>query len=69
MRPNISPETLLTLRPSGENQARVAELIAVEHEGTISPDQVSALDEFMQLEHLRIMAKARARVRIQLQDV
>jgi len=47
--------------PSAEAQQRVAELIAREKDGCLSPDEKAELDHFMDLEHILRMAKARAR--------
>ena len=60
-----SPEALLQFRPSEANQRRVSELIESDHNGTLSPEETSELDDFVQLEHLLIMAKAQARRRLQ----
>lgn len=56
-----TPEALLQFRPSEANQKRVSDLIAREHAGTLSPDESSELSEFLQVEHLMVMAKAQAR--------
>jgi len=40
---------------------KVAELIAGEKAGRLSPDEKAELDHFMELEHIMRMAKARAR--------
>jgi len=47
--------------PSAAAQQRVAELIAREKEGGLSPEDKSELDHFMDLEHILRMAKGRAR--------
>jgi hypothetical protein len=48
-------------RPSPEAQTRVAELIAQEKDGSLSVEEKSELDHFMDLEHILRVAKARAR--------
>ena len=48
-------------RPSPEAQRRIAELIAQEKEGSLSLEEKSELDHFMDLEHILRVAKARAR--------
>ena len=48
-------------RPSPEAERRVAELIAQEKEGSLSVEEKSELDHFMDLEHILRVAKARAR--------
>ncbi len=56
-----TPEALINFRPSDAVQARVADLIARDEEGTLSSSEKQELDDFLQLEHLMIMAKAQAR--------
>lgn len=62
----ITPESLISFRPSAPVQARVADLITREQEGSLSPDEVQELADFLQLEHLMIMAKAQARRNLDL---
>jgi len=59
-----TPEALLNFRPSEDNQRRVSELIEGQHNGSLSGEEAAELDDFVQLEHLVIMAKARARQRL-----
>jgi hypothetical protein len=61
-----TPESVIDFRPSAEVQQRVAELIERSQDGNISPEEESELNDFLQLEHLMILAKARAKSRIQL---
>ena len=61
-----TPEALLQFRPSENNQRRVIELMEGRHNGTLSRDETSELDDFIQIEHLLIMAKAQARHRLRL---
>ena len=56
-----SPAKVIAFRPSEAAQARVAELIERKKEGTLSPDETSELDSYLQLEHIMRLAKARAR--------
>ena len=56
-----TPQAVADYRPSAEAQKRVAELIAREKEGGLSPEEKAELDHFMDLEHILRMAKARAR--------
>ena len=56
-----TPETVLAFRPSDSVQQRVAELVERSKDGTISAEEKSELDDYLQLEHIMIMAKARAR--------
>jgi hypothetical protein len=56
-----TPESLINFRPSEPAQARVADLIARDRQGLLAPDETQELVDFLQLEHLMIMAKAQAR--------
>jgi hypothetical protein len=56
-----SPGKVIAFRPSEAARARVAELIERNKEGTLSPDETSELDSYLQLEHIMRLAKARAR--------
>jgi hypothetical protein len=55
-----TPEPVVNYRPSLEAQQRVAELIAREKEESLTPEEKSELDHFVELEHILRMAKARA---------
>ena len=56
-----TPKGVISFRPSEAAQERVADLLAREKEGELSPAEKSELDHYMQLEHLMRLAKARAR--------
>lgn len=56
-----TPQAVVDYRPSQEAQNRVAELIQREKEGTLTLEEKSELDHFMDLEHILRVAKARAR--------
>lgn len=56
-----TPQAVADYRPSRQAQERVAELIEREKEGSLSAEDKSELDHFMDLEHILRMAKARAR--------
>ncbi len=56
-----TPEKVVAFHPSDEVQRRVAELVARSGDGNISPGEQSELEDYLQLEHIMIMAKARAR--------
>ena len=58
-------ESIANFRPSKEAQARVRELIERRGEGRITPAEDEELEEYLRLEHLMIMAKPRAQVRLQ----
>ena len=56
-----TPQAVVDYRPSKEAQNRVAELIRREKEATLTSEEKSELDHFMDLEHILRVAKARAR--------
>jgi hypothetical protein len=56
-----TPEALVRFRPSAEVQRRVSELIEGRQNGVLSAEEESELEDFLQLEHLLILAKAQAR--------
>jgi len=55
-----TPEAVVAFRPSDSVQ-RVAELVEQSNDGSISSEEQSELEDYLQLEHIMIMAKARAR--------
>ena len=61
-----TPEAVVKFHPSDSVQRRVAELVERSNEGTISSEDQSELEDYLQLEHIMIMAKARARQHTQL---
>jgi len=56
-----TPQNVIDFRPSEAAQARVEDLLAREKDGELSPSEKSELDHYLQIEHLRRLAKARAR--------
>ena len=56
-----SPGNIVAFQPSEEAKQRVAHLIEREKSVTLTADEKSELDHYLQLEHLMRMAKARAR--------
>lgn len=56
-----TPDNIVTFRPSEETKQRVADLLRREKTTGLTPDELSELDRYMQLEHLMRLAKARAR--------
>lgn len=56
-----SPQNVVAFRPSERAKERVADLIHREKTDSLSPDEKSELDHYLQLEHLMRLAKARAR--------
>jgi hypothetical protein len=59
-----TPETLVAFRPSPDAQSRVADLVARSQAGTITAEEQNELADTLQLEHLMILAKARARQKL-----
>lgn len=56
-----TPQNVIAFRPSEESQLRVSDLIFRERNGELLPGEKSELDNYLQIEHLMRMAKARAR--------
>ncbi|MGI8655500.1 MAG: hypothetical protein ACR2LC_09800 [Pyrinomonadaceae bacterium] len=56
-----TPQNVIAFRPSEAAQERVTDLLAREKEGSLSPEEKSELDHYLQLEHLMWLAKACAR--------
>jgi hypothetical protein len=61
-----TPEAVVAFRPSDRAQQQVAELVERSKDGGISSEEQSELEDYLQLEHIMIMAKARARQHTQL---
>lgn len=57
----ISPEALVNFRPSEATRRRVWELVEKEKQEGLTPDEKCELDDYERLEHLLILAKAKAR--------
>jgi len=55
-----SPNKLISFEPSDAVKKRVADLIYKEKTSSLSSDEKSELDHYMQLEHIMRLAKARA---------
>ena len=56
-----SREAVIRFEASDETKARVEELVRKEKGEGLLPEEVSELDDYIRLEHLIRMAKARAR--------
>lgn len=56
-----SPDDVAAFRPSEAARERVAELVHREKTATLTVEERSELDHYLQLEHLMRLAKARAR--------
>ena len=61
----VTPSALISFRPSAATKARVAELIRREKNEGLTPEETAELDDYMRLEHLMRLAKARARAHLQ----
>jgi len=59
-----TPNNVAAFRPSESAKERVADLIQREKSSSISPEEESELNHYLQLEHLMRLAKARARQHI-----
>lgn len=55
-----STESVATFKASPQAKARVADLISREKTVGLTPEEQSELDTYEELEHIMIMAKARA---------
>ena len=60
-----TPATLLEFHPSQETRERVLELVRKEKTADLLPEESIELDDYLKLEHLMRMAKARARRRLE----
>ena len=56
-----SSEQIDLFRPSEQTQARISYLVDLAKGDSLNPAERAELEDFLQLEHLMIMAKARAR--------
>jgi len=56
-----SPQSVSEFRPSDETRSRVLELMTHAKSETLTTDEASELEHYLQLEHLMRLAKARAR--------
>jgi hypothetical protein len=57
----ISPQALISFHPSDGTRRRVWELVQKEKEEGLTPEETGELDDYERLEHLLIVAKAKAR--------
>jgi hypothetical protein len=56
-----TPQTVLSFQPSQDTRDRVHALVRKEKESGLGVEEKIELDNYLQLEHLMRMAKARAR--------
>src|SRR5438128_7800579 len=59
-----TPQGVIDFRPSDETKTRVADLIHRQKTTSLSPDETAELNQYLQIEHLMRLAKARARQRL-----
>ena len=59
-----TPEQVIAFAPSESAREQVAELIQRQKATGLDADETAELDQFLQLEHVMRMAKARARQRL-----
>jgi len=59
-----TPSRVVAFQPSDEVKARVEDLIQREKSTGLSPEETSELTQYLQLEHLMRLAKARARAHL-----
>lgn len=55
-----TPQGVINFRPSEATKARVAELIRGQKTNSLSPDETAELNQYVFIEHLMRLAKARA---------
>jgi len=60
-----TPQSVVDFRPSEETKAHVADLIHRQKTDSLSPDETAELNQYLQIEHVMRLAKARARQRMQ----
>lgn len=60
-----TPQSVIDFQPSTETKNQVADLIRRQKSDSLTPDETTELNHFLQIEHLMRLAKARARQRLQ----
>jgi hypothetical protein len=55
------PQRIADFQISDAAKEHVADLLSREKDGGLTPDEVSELDDYLELEHIMRLAKARAR--------
>jgi hypothetical protein len=56
-----TPQTLVSFKASPETQQRVRDLLKAQKEETATQSQLEELDDYLRLEHIMRLTKARAR--------
>ncbi len=59
-----TPQSVIDFRPSEETKAHGAELIRRQKNEALPPDETAELNQYLQIEHLMRLARARARQRL-----
>jgi hypothetical protein len=59
-----TPQGVVDFRPSDETKAKVAELIHRQKTAMLTAEETAELNQYLQVEHLMRLAKARARQRL-----
>ena len=59
-----TPGAIISFRPSQDANERIALLIEREKAASLSPEEKTELDHYLELEHIMRLAKARARQRL-----
>jgi hypothetical protein len=59
-----TPQGVIDFRPSDATRERVADLLHRQKTASLSADETAELNQFLQIEHLMRLAKARARQRL-----
>ena len=60
-----TPQSVIDFRPSDDTKAHVMDLIRRQKTESLTPDETAELNQYLQIEHLMRLAKARARQRLQ----
>jgi hypothetical protein len=61
---STGPQDIVSFHPSEAANERVGELIRKEKEASLTADETAELDEYLRLEHIMRMVKARARLHL-----
>jgi hypothetical protein len=59
-----TPESVIAYRPSEATRARVFDLINRQKTASLAPEESAELSQYLMIEHLMRLAKARARQRL-----
>ncbi|MEX2216090.1 MAG: hypothetical protein WD768_18405 [Phycisphaeraceae bacterium] len=63
-----TPQSVVDFCPSEETKSRVEELLLRQKSETLSSDESAELKQYLQIEHLMRLAKARARRSLEQQE-